>query len=188
MRTRRHLREQHVGEVRAALAEHDVGDELRCPPRRGSTRAAPPCSSARRARRCPPCSSRPPRMTARTLRIGVRFTTRRASRRLRLRPPGASHRPAPPRCTRWTSASASACTWPPPPHPAPPRRAPRPTFSWMQHLLLAAHDLGLHVRRGGLALEHLAPHLRLALRVVGALQLVGDLLVGLRLHQLAPAA
>ncbi len=53
-----------------------------------------------------------------------------------------------------------------------------------QHLLLAPHDLGLHVRGRGLALEHLAAHLRLALRVVRALQLVRDLLVGLRLHEL----
>ena len=42
----------------------------------------------------------------------------------------------------------------------------------------------LCIRDRRLALEHLPLHLRLALRVVRALQLVGDLAIGLGLHQL----
>jgi hypothetical protein len=52
------------------------------------------------------------------------------------------------------------------------------------HHLLAAHDLRLQVGHRALAFQLLPLLLRLALHVVGPLQLVRDLAVGLRLHQL----
>ena len=53
------------------------------------------------------------------------------------------------------------------------------------HLLFTADHLRLHVGDGGLALEVLPAHLRLPLGVVSAAQLLGDLAIGLGLHQLA---